>query len=85
VGPFPHGTQGREFVLMVKYGMAPLAAIQAGTINGAKLLGWQGQIGELKAGYAADIVAVPGNPLDDISNLQKVSFVMKDGSVYRKP
>jgi imidazolonepropionase-like amidohydrolase len=85
VGPFPHGTQGREFVLMVKYGMTPLAAIQAGTINGAKLLGWQGQIGELKAGYKADIVAVPGNPLDDISELQKVSFVMKDGTVYRKP
>jgi imidazolonepropionase-like amidohydrolase len=85
VGPFPHGTQGREFVLMVKYGMTPLAAIQAGTINGAKLLGWQGQIGELKAGYAADIVAVPGNPLDDISELQKVSFVMKDGNLYRKP
>jgi imidazolonepropionase-like amidohydrolase len=85
VGPFPHGTQGREFVLMVKYGMTPLAAIQAGTINGAKLLGWQDQIGELKAGYAADIVAVPGNPLDDISELQKVSFVMKDGTVYRKP
>jgi imidazolonepropionase-like amidohydrolase len=85
VGPFPHGTQGREFVLMVKYGMTPVAAIQAGTINGAKLLGWQGQIGELKAGYAADIVAVPGNPLDDISELQKVSFVMKDGTVYRKP
>ncbi|MFZ3331267.1 MAG: amidohydrolase family protein [Candidatus Acidiferrales bacterium] len=85
VGPFPHGTQGREFVLMVKYGMTPLAAIQAGTINGAKLLGWQSQIGELKAGYAADIVAVPGNPLDDIGELQKVSFVMKDGTVYRRP
>ena len=85
VGPFPHGTQGREFVLMVKYGMTPLAAIQAGTINGAKLLGWQGQIGVLKVGSAADIVAVPGNPLDDISELQKVSFVMKDGTVYRRP
>ncbi len=85
VGPFPHGTQAREFVLMVKFGMSPLAAIQAGTVNGAKLLGWQGQIGELKAGYAADVVAVPGNPLDDISELQKVSFVMKDGTVYRKP
>lgn len=85
VGPFPHGTQGREFVLMVKYGMTPLAAIQAGTIHGAKLLGWQGQIGELKAGYAADIVAVPGNPLEDISELEKVSFVMKAGTVYREP
>ena len=50
VGPFPHGTQAREFVLMVKYGMTPLAALQAGTINGAKLLGWQGKIGAVKRG-----------------------------------
>jgi imidazolonepropionase-like amidohydrolase len=84
VGPFPHGTQAREFVLMVKFGMTPLAAIQAGTLNGAKLLGWEDQIGALKPGYQADIVAVPGNPLDDISALQKVSFVMKAGTVYRK-
>ncbi|HKM83070.1 MAG TPA: amidohydrolase family protein [Candidatus Acidoferrum sp.] len=84
VGPFPHGTQGREFVLMVKFGMSPLAAIGAGTVNGAKLLGWQDKIGVLKPGYAADIVAVPGNPLDDITALQKVSFVMKSGVIYRK-
>ncbi|MGC1594963.1 MAG: amidohydrolase family protein [Candidatus Acidiferrales bacterium] len=84
VGPFPHGTQAREFVLMVKYGMSPLAAIQAGTLNGAKLLGLEDQIGELKAGYAADIVAVPGNPLEDVTALQKVSFVMKNGVIYRK-
>ena len=84
VGPFPHGTQAREFELMVKYGMTPLASIQAGTLNGAKLLGWQGQIGALKAGYLADIVAVPGNPLDDISALKKVSFVMKGGVVYKR-
>ena len=51
VGPFPHGTQAREFVLMVKFGMTPLAALQAGTLNGAKLLGWQDQIGALKPGY----------------------------------
>jgi imidazolonepropionase-like amidohydrolase len=84
VGPFPHGAQGREFVLLVKYGMSPLAAIQAGTLNGAKLLGWQEKIGVLKPGYQADIVAVPGNPLDDISALEKVSFVMKAGVIYRK-
>jgi imidazolonepropionase-like amidohydrolase len=84
VGPFPHGTQAREFALMVKYGMTPLAALQAGTLNGAKLLGWQGQIGALKPGYFADIVAVPGNPLVDIGVLQKVTFVMKGGVVYRK-
>src|SRR6202041_4110050 len=73
VGPFPHGTQAREFALMVKYGMSPLASLQAGTLNGAKLLGWQGQIGALKAGYLADIVAVPGNPLTDITVLKKVA------------
>ena len=85
VGPFPHGTQAREFVLMVQFGMTPLAAIQAGTVNGAKLLGWEGQIGVLKAGFLADIVAVSGNPLLDIATLQKVSFVMKGGVIYRRP
>ena len=83
VGPFPHGTQAREFVLMMQYGMKPLAVLQADMLNGAKALGWDGQIGALKAGYFADIVAVPGNPLDDISVVQKVSFVMKGGVVYR--
>ena len=58
VGPFPHGTQAREFVLMAKYGMSPLAVLQADLINGAKLLGWEGQIGSLERGYFADIVAV---------------------------
>ncbi|HML17132.1 MAG TPA: amidohydrolase family protein [Bryobacteraceae bacterium] len=84
VGPFPHGTQAREFVLLVKFGMSPLAAIQAGTLHGAKLLGWDDQIGAIKPGYLADIVAVPGNPLDDIAAVQKVSFVMKGGVVYKR-
>jgi imidazolonepropionase-like amidohydrolase len=84
VGPFPHGTQAREFALMVKHGMSPLAALQASLLNGAKLLGWQDQIGALKPGYWADVVAVPGDPLNDISVLQKVSFVMKGGVIYRK-
>jgi imidazolonepropionase-like amidohydrolase len=84
VGPFPHGTQARELVLMVKYGMTPLAALQACLLNGAKLLGWQGQIGDLKPGYFADVIAVSGNPLQDISAVQKVTFVMKDGVVYRR-
>jgi len=83
VGPFPHGTQAREFVLMVKFGMSPLAALQADLTNGAKLLDWEGQIGALKPGYLADIIAVPGNPLDDISTLQHVDFVMKAGEVYK--
>src|ERR1022692_4121242 len=84
VGPFPPGTQAREFVLMVKYGMPPLAALQAGTLNGARLLGWQDQIGALKPGYFADIVAVPGDPLQDISALQNVTFVMKGGAIYKR-
>jgi imidazolonepropionase-like amidohydrolase len=84
VGPFPHGTQARELTLMVRYGMKPLAVLQADMINGAKLLGWEGQIGELKPGYYADIVAVPGNPLDDISVVEHVRFVMKNGVVVRQ-
>ncbi len=84
VGPFPHGTQARELTLMVRYGMKPLAVLQADMINGAKLLGWEGEIGELKPGYYADIVAVPGNPLDDISVLEQVRFVMKNGVVVRQ-
>src|SRR5271157_102940 len=83
VGPFPHGTQARELELMVKFGMKPLAVLQADMINGAKLLRWQGQIGELKPGYYADIIAVPGNPLEDISVVEHVRFVMKGGAVVR--
>jgi len=84
VGPFPHGTQAREFVLMVKYGMPPLAVLQAGLLNGAKVLGWEGQIGVLEAGYLADVIAVPGDPLENIEVLQKVGFVMKGGVIYKK-
>jgi imidazolonepropionase-like amidohydrolase len=84
VGPFPHGTQARELTLMARYGMKPLAVLQADMINGAKLLRWDGQIGELKAGYYADIIAVPGNPLDDISVVEHVHFVMKNGVVVRQ-
>ena len=84
VGPFPHGTQARELVLMVKYGMSPLAALQADLLNGAKLLRWDGQIGALEAGYLADIIAVPGDPLQDIHAVTNVTFVMKGGTIYKK-
>ena len=84
VGPFPHGTQAREMVLMVQYGMKPLAVLQADLIHGAKLLGWEGQIGELKPGYLADVIAVKGNPLQDISATERVSFVMKGGVIARQ-
>ena len=84
VGPFPHGTQARELVLMAQFGMKPADVLRADLLNGAKLLGWEGQIGELKHGYFADVIAVPGNPLEDISVTQHVSFVMKDGTIYRR-
>ena len=84
VGPFPHGTQARELELMVRYGMKPLAVLQADLIQGAKLLGWEEQIGQLKPGFLADIIAVPGNPLEDISVVERVSFVMKGGVVVRQ-
>jgi imidazolonepropionase-like amidohydrolase len=84
VGPFPHGTQAREFVLLVQNGMSPLAAIRAGTAEAAKLLSWEHDIGRLAAGYYADVVAVPGDPLVDISAVQRVSFVMKGGVIYRQ-
>ncbi len=84
VGPFPHGTQARELELMVKFGMTPLAVLQADYLNGAQILTWQNQIGKLKPDYYADIIAVPGNPLDDISVLEHVTFVMKSGVVVRQ-
>ncbi len=84
VGPFPHGTQAREFELMVHYGMPSADVLRASLLNGARLLGWDGAIGQLKPGYFADVIAVPGSPLTDISVLEQVSFVMKNGVVYRK-
>jgi imidazolonepropionase-like amidohydrolase len=79
-----HGTNGREFGLMVDMGgMTPMQAIVAGTSNGAKLLGWDNRIGSLAAGKLADIVAVPGDPLRDIHVMERPSFVMKNGVVYK--
>jgi imidazolonepropionase-like amidohydrolase len=85
VGPFPHGTQAREFELMVRYGMAPLEAIRAGTINSADLLGLGSRLGALETGKDADVVAVDGDPLTDITALQRVRFVMKAGKIYKRP
>ena len=83
VGPFPHGTQARELELMVQYGMPAADVLKADLINGARLLDWDGRIGQLKLGFFADVIAVPGDPLKDISVLKHVSFVMKGGVVYR--
>jgi imidazolonepropionase-like amidohydrolase len=85
VGPFPHGTQAEEYVLLVRYGLTPLRAIQAGTLEGARLLGKVDELGQLAPGYDADVIGVPGNPLQDISALQHVRFVMKAGEVFRLP
>jgi imidazolonepropionase-like amidohydrolase len=84
VGPFPHGTQAREFELMVKFGMAPADVLRADLINGAKLLHWADEIGQLKPSFYADVIAVPGNPLEDIGVLTKPVFVIKNGEVLRK-
>jgi imidazolonepropionase-like amidohydrolase len=84
-GVIPHGTTARECELMVEWGgMSPMESIMAGTMNGAKLLGWDKNLGSLTPGKWADIVAVSGDPLKDIHNMEKVVFVMKNGVVYRK-
>lgn len=82
-GVSPHGDNADEFVYMVQGGMPAMEAIQSATVTSAKLLGWQDQLGSIRAGKLADIIAVDGDPLDDISILKTVAFVMKDGVIYR--
>jgi imidazolonepropionase-like amidohydrolase len=83
-GVVPHGTNGHEFELLVEWGgMSNMDAIVAGTLNGAKLLGWEKNLGSLQVDKWADIVAVAGDPLSDIKAMQNVTFVMKNGVVYK--
>lgn len=82
-GVSPHGNNAQEFKLMVDAGMSPMEAIQAATINSADLLGEKDSLGSLSSGKAADIVAVVGDPLENITILEDVQFVMKDGKVYK--
>ena len=84
VGPFPHGTQARELILMAKYSMKPVDVLQADLLNGAKVLGWDDQIGALKSNYFADIIAVDGDPTQNIGSVEKVVFVMKNGIIYKR-
>jgi len=83
-GVMRHGTNAREFELMVRYGMTPMQSIVAGTSNGATLLGLERDIGAVAVGKRADVVAVRGDPLQDITVLQHVDFVMKDGRVFKR-
>jgi imidazolonepropionase-like amidohydrolase len=84
-GVCPYGTSGKQFAFMVKYGMTPMQAIQAATSNAADLLGRSKEIGSIKPGKYADLIAVSGDPLKDVSLLEDVAFVMKDGKVYKQP
>ena len=83
VGPFPHGTQAAEFSYLVKYGMTPAQAIQTATTVAAEMMGWQDSIGSIEKGKFADIIAVTGDPLKDITELERIKFVMKGGQVIR--
>ena len=82
-GVYPHGWNGKQFAKMVEWGLTPMQAIQAATANAADLLGWSERVGQLSAGHLADLVAVSGDPLRDITELERVKFVMKGGVVYR--
>jgi imidazolonepropionase-like amidohydrolase len=83
-GVYPHGDNAKQLAYMVKYGMTPMQAIQAATVNGADALGLKAQTGALATGLAADIIAVKRDPLEDIRALEQVDFVMKGGQVYKQ-
>jgi len=83
-GVFPHGNNGHEFTLMVQFGMTPMQAIVAGTSSGATLLGLEADIGTVSTGRRADLVAIRGNPLQNVALLEHVDFVMKDGVVFKR-
>lgn len=82
---FPHGQNAKEFGYMVEAGMPPLEAIRSATLNAAQLLNQAQRLGSVEPGYVADMVAVKGDPLKDIHLLEQIKFVMKDGTVYKKP
>ena len=82
-GVYPHGDNGKQFAFMVEWGMTPLQAIQASTIENAKLFGLEESIGSIESGKMADIIAVSGDPLKEIAQLEDVDFVMKNGEVFK--
>jgi len=82
-GVYPHGQNGQQFAYMVKWGMSPLQAIQAATLGNAELFGLSDKIGSITVNKFADIIAVDGNPLQDIKELETIDFIMKNGIVYK--
>jgi imidazolonepropionase-like amidohydrolase len=83
-GVYPHGWNAKQFAHMVRWGMTPIEAIRASTVNAADLLGWSDRVGQIAPGHFADLIAVTGDPLKDVTVLEKVKFVMKGGVVYKK-
>ncbi len=81
---YPHGENAKEFEYMVQAGMPPMFVLQAATTHAAELLHKSDQLGQIAVGRFADVIAVPGNPLDDITAMQRVNFVMKDGQIYKE-
>jgi imidazolonepropionase-like amidohydrolase len=84
-GVYPHGWNGKQFAHMVRWGLTPMQAIQAATASAADLLGWSDRIGAIAPGLYADVIAVAGDPLGDVTELERVTFVMKGGAVYKGP
>jgi imidazolonepropionase-like amidohydrolase len=82
-GLCPHGWNAKQFAHMIRGGLAPMQAIQAATANAADLLGWDDQVGTVAPGFLADLIAVDGDPLEDITELERVRFVMEGGVVYK--
>lgn len=82
-GVYPHGLNARQFAYMVRHGMAPMQAVQSATVVAAELMGWEARVGSIRSGKLADLVAVAGDPIEDISELERVTFVMKGGDVLK--
>ncbi|MFB3920110.1 MAG: amidohydrolase family protein [Terriglobia bacterium] len=82
-GVYPHGWNAKQFAFEVKYGLTPIQAVQSATTNAAELLGWSDRVGSIEAGKLADLIAVEGNPLTDVTNLDHVKFVMKGGQIFK--
>lgn len=82
---YPHGDNAKQLPYMVRYGMTPMGAVQSATISAARLIGWEDRVGSIAAGKYADIIAIPGDPMADLTRFMDVAFVMKGGQIYKSP